>query len=55
MHKFKFQRQTILLLGIYLKKKNTNSKRYIHFNVHRNIIHNCQDMKANCVPQLMNG
>ena len=37
----------IPLLGIYLKKnKNTNSKRYVHLNVHSSIIYNCQDMEA---------
>ena len=39
----------IPLLGIYPKnktKQNTNSKRYMHPNVHRNIIYNCQDMEA---------
>ena len=37
----------IPLLGIYPKKvRTTNSKRYIHANVHRSIIYNCQDMEA---------
>ena len=41
----------IPLLGIYPKKQtnkqeNTNSKRYIHPNVHSSIIYNCQDMEA---------
>ena len=29
------------------KKKNTNSKRYMHPNVHSSIIYNCQAMEAN--------
>ena len=28
------------------KNKNTNSKRYMHLNVHSSIIHNCQDTEA---------
>ena len=37
----------ILLLSIYPKKpQSTNSKRYLHPNVHSSIIYNCQDMKA---------
>ena len=40
----------------YLSKenKNTNSKRYIHRNVHSSIIYNSQDMEAS-VHQQMNG
>ena len=36
-------------LDIYLKQTNKNSslKRYMHFNVHRSIIYNFQDMEAN--------
>ena len=38
---------TIPLLGIYLKKtKNTNSKGYMHPNVHSSIIYNYQDMEV---------
>ena len=40
----------IPLLAIYSippkKTKNNNTKRYMHTNVHRNIIYNCQDMEA---------
>ena len=38
----------ITLLGIYQNKtkQNTNLKRYMHLNVHNNIIYNCQDMEA---------
>ena len=37
----------IPLLGIYLKNnKNTNSKRYMHPNVHSSIIYNSQDVEA---------
>ena len=39
----------IPLLGIYLKKKKKNSKRYMHPNGHSNIIDNCQDMETNCL------
>ena len=35
----------ISLLGIYLKKKKTNSKRHIHPNVDSSIIHNCRMWK----------
>ena len=47
----------IPFLGIYLKKnKNTNSKRYMHPNVHSSIIYNCSDNGSNlCVHQPMNG
>ena len=31
------------------KKKNTNTKRYMHSNVHNSIIHNCQDMEVTWV------
>lgn len=38
---------TILILGMYLKKKkHTNSKIYIHTDVHSNIIYSEQDMIA---------
>ena len=38
---------TIPLLGIYQKNnKNTNSKRYMHPNVHSSIIYNSQDIEA---------
>ena len=42
----------ILLPGIYLgeKNENTNSKRYMHPNVHRSIIYNCQDLQATSMP-----
>ena len=36
----------IPLLGIYPKKQKTNSKRYMHPNVHSGIIYSCQDMEA---------
>ena len=44
----------IPLLGIYLKTKQnkqtnknpTNSKKYMHLNIHSSIIYNCQDMEA---------
>ena len=36
----------ILLLVIYLKNKNTNSKRHMHSTVHSSIIHDSQDMEA---------
>jgi len=39
----------ILLLGIYPKIKikiKTNSKRYMHPNIHTSIIYSCQDMGA---------
>ena len=35
------------------KKKNTNSKRQMHCNVHSSIIYNCQDMERTCVCQQM--
>ena len=31
------------------KNENTNLKRYLHPNVHSNVIHNCQDMEATYV------
>ena len=31
---------------IYEKNKNTNSKRYMHLNVHSSIIYNSQDMET---------
>ena len=35
---------------VYIQKnKNTNSKRYMHPNVHSSIIYNCQDMEATSV------
>ena len=37
---------TIPHLGIYLKKKKTNSKRHTHLNVHSNVIYNCQDVET---------
>ena len=42
----------ILLLGIYLEKKNknTNSKRYTHPNVHNSTIYNNKDMEATQEP-----
>ena len=48
----------IPLLGIYLKtnkQTNTNLKKHMHPNVHGSIIYNCQNMKATCVHQQMNG
>ena len=36
----------ISLLGIDPKIKNTNLKRYVHTNVHCNMIYSSQDMKA---------
>ena len=30
------------------ENKNTNSKRYMHPNVHSSIIHNSQDIEATC-------
>ena len=34
-------------LGIYLiKRKSTNLERYMHADIHSNIIYNCQDMDA---------
>ena len=38
----------IPFLSIYLKKK-TNSKRYMHLNVHSSVIYKCQAMKATLV------
>ena len=40
--------RAIPLLDIYLGKKikNTNSKRYMHPNVHSSIIYNCQYMET---------
>ena len=38
---------TISLLGIYLKGKNSNSKRYEHHHVPHSITSNSQDMEAN--------
>ena len=40
------------LLDIYPKKNgNTNSKRYMHLNVHSSIAYNCQDRKQlKCPP-----
>ena len=36
----------IPFLGIDLKKMETLIQSHIHFNVHSNIIYNCQDMEA---------
>ena len=36
----------IPFLGIYLGEKHTNSKRYMHLNVHSSIIYNWQNMLA---------
>ena len=36
----------ILLLGMCLKKMNINLKRYMHCNIHSNIVYNSQDMEA---------
>ena len=41
----------IPLLCIYLEKnENTNSKRYMHPDIHRGTIYNSQDMEATKVP-----
>ena len=40
----------IPLLGIYLEKTNTNSKRYMHPNVHSSTTYNSQDMEATQAP-----
>ena len=32
--------------SLYISNKNTNSKIYMHPNVHSNTIYNCQDMEA---------
>ena len=34
---------------IFKRNKNTNSKRYMHPNVHSSIIYNCQDVEATSV------
>ena len=36
----------ILLLWIYLKKKNSDSKRYMHFNVNNGTIYSNQDAEG---------
>ena len=38
--------RAIPLLGIDLKNKNSNLKRYMHPNVHSSIIYNWQEMEA---------
>ena len=44
--KTKLSYPAISLLGLYLKKMNTNSKRHMHPKVHSSIIHSCQDKEA---------
>ena len=40
----------------HISRENSNSKRYMHPNVHSSTIHNSQDMEANLnVYQQMNG
>ena len=36
----------VSLLGTYLKKQTTNSKRYMYPNGDSRIIYNCQDIEA---------
>ena len=44
------------IYSIYLKKMKTNSKRYMHPNVHSSTIYSSQDMEATQVPnQQTNG
>ena len=46
----------VLLLGIYIEKKNTLTlKRYTHPNTHGSATYNSQNMEATCVPWRMNG
>ena len=36
---------TIPHLGIYVKKKPTNLKRYMHLNIHSSIVYSSQDLE----------